>query len=133
MQGSRSRKQGAKAPAGSRREPKPELTDQQWLLIAHFFPKTKPSPLGGRPRAADRPCVEGILWVLRTGARWKDLPAPYPSGVTCWRRLQKWTALGLWTKIWASLVRTLDERGSVKDEVAIGDGTFAAAKKGGSA
>jgi hypothetical protein len=47
--------------------------------------------------------------------------------------LQTWTALGLWTKIWASLVRTLDNRGSVKDDVAIGDGTFAAAKKGVSA
>ena len=57
---------------GSRTEPKPQLTDEQWLLIADLFPHEKPGKLGGRPAIPPRPCLEGVLWVLRSGARWKD-------------------------------------------------------------
>ena len=46
-----------------------ELTDGQWHLIQDLFVER---PTGGRPRVAPRPCLEGILWVLRSGARWKD-------------------------------------------------------------
>jgi transposase len=73
---------------GSRMEPnsslvRPELTDEQWSLIADLFVSPKPDPRGGRPRAGARSCVKGILWVLRSGARWKDLPRSFPSYVTC--------------------------------------------------
>lgn len=46
-----------------------ELTDEQWHLIKDLFVE---KPTGGRPRVAPRPCLEGILWVLRSGARWTD-------------------------------------------------------------
>ncbi len=62
-----------------------ELTDEQWRKIEPLLPKVKRSPEGGRRRVDDRRCFEGILWVLRSGARWKDLPAQYPSPSTCWR------------------------------------------------
>ena len=74
---------------GSRKVPKPFLSDTQWLLIADLFPDPPVGSRGGRPRVASRPCFEGILWVLTTGARWKDLPERYPSPATCWRRLQE--------------------------------------------
>ena len=92
----RSRKRRAKARAGSRMEPEPQLSDEQWLLIADLFPDEPPSEKGGRPRRTSRECVEGILWVLRTGARWRDLPAHFPSPPTCWRRFKVWTEAGLW-------------------------------------
>src|SRR5215204_3319469 len=82
-----------------------ELSEAQWLKIERLLPKEKPSPHGGRRRIDDREVMEGILWVLRSGARWKDLPREYPSATTCWRRLREW------------------------DEV-FADGTFASAKKG---
>lgn len=57
---------------GSRTEPPSELTDRQWFLIADLFANPDPSPAGGRPRVEPRRCFEAIVWVLRSGARWKD-------------------------------------------------------------
>ena len=68
---------------GSRTAPKPFISDSQWKLIKDLFPKPRSSPHGGRPPADARACLEGIIWVLKTGARWKDLPDRYPSSSTC--------------------------------------------------
>ena len=76
---------------GSRTAPKPFLSDSQWLLIAELLADPRPSPLGGRPRVAPRPCLEGIIWILTSGARWQDLPERHPSPATCWRRLREWS------------------------------------------
>lgn len=126
----RSRQPRARARAGSRTEPEPQLSDEQWSLIADLFPDEPPSEKGGRPRRSSRECVEGILWVLRTGARWRDLPAHFPSPPTCWRRFKAWTEAGLWKTAWARLLRKLDRRGRVDWEEAMADGTFSSAKKG---
>jgi transposase len=120
----------AKARAGSRTEPELQRADEQWLLIADLFAEEPPSEKGGRPRRAPRECVEGILWVLRSGARWKDLPAHFPSPPTCWRRFKAWTEAGTWKKAWARLLRKLDRRGRIHWEEAFADGTFSSAKKG---
>ena len=126
----RSRMHEAERPAGSRMEPEPQLTDEQWLLIADLFVDEPPSEKGGRPRRSSRECVEGILWVLRTGARWRDLPGHFPSPPTCWRRFRAWTEAGLWRLAWARLLRKLDRRGRIDWEEAMADGTFSSAKKG---
>src|SRR5687768_16306513 len=82
---------------GSRTAPKPFLNDTKWLLIAELLADPPPSPLGGRPRVEPRPCLEGIIWVLTSGARCKALlprkkgPERYPSLATCWRRLREWS------------------------------------------
>ena len=65
-----------------------KLTDEQWKKIEPHIPKFKRSRKGGRKPIEDRRIFEGILWVLRSGARWKDLPKEYPSASTCWRRLR---------------------------------------------
>ena len=124
--------------AGSRIEPdtralRPELSDEQWLLIADLFANAKPSPKGGRPRVDPRACFEGILWVLRTGARWKDLPSRFPSYPTCWRRFDEWTNSGALEKAWRRLINKLDRAGQVDWREGFADGTFASAKKGVSA
>jgi transposase len=110
--------------------PRPQLTDEQWALIADLFPVPAPDPRGGRPRADVRQCLEGILWVLRSGARWKDLPRSFPSYVTCWRRFVEWSGDGVWDKAWSRLVGQLDRQGQVDWEEGFADGTFASAKKG---
>lgn len=122
-------------PVGCSREPdlnlpQPQLTDEQWLLISDVFPVPVPDPRGGRPRTDARRCLEGILWVLRSGARWKDLPPSFPSYVTCWRRFAEWSSAGVWDQDWHRLVEQLDRRGDVDWEQGFADGTFASAKKG---
>jgi transposase len=87
--------------AGSRTKPdstivQPQLIDKHWGLVADLFADPPPNPKGGRPRADARQCLEGTLWVHRTGARWKDMPKCFPSYVTCWRRSVEWSADGVW-------------------------------------
>lgn len=107
-----------------------ELTDEQWNKIAPHLPKAPPARRGGRPRVDDRRCFEGILWVLRSGARWKDLPAQYPSPSTCWRRLRDWEEQDVWLAIWRKFLGELDEAGRLDWEETFADGSFAPAKKG---
>lgn len=118
------------SPVGSTTEPEFELTDEQWQYISDLFPERPVGPKGGRPPADTRLCVEGILWILRSGARWKDLPKHFPSVTTCWRRHRDWTENGVWEKAWARLARMLDRLGRVKHEESFADGTFSPAKKG---
>ena len=122
--------QAVESPAGSTMEPEFELTDEQWNLISDLFPDTPERPQGGRPPAPVRPCVEGILWILRSGARWKDLPRCFPSDTTCWRRHKEWTEAGIWEKAWSRLIRKLDARGDIEHDESFADGTFSSAKKG---
>ncbi len=81
------------------------LTDAQWEAIAPLLP---PPARTGRPRAQDRRTLEGILYVLRNGCRWHDLPAQYGDPVTCWRRFVRWEATGVWERVWRALLRTMD-------------------------
>ena len=129
----RSRKGATVPDTGSRMEPEYELTDEQWNLIADLFPNPKPSPKGGRPRVTPRACVEGIIWILRTGARWRDLPKRFPSKATCWRRMDAWSKAGIWEKAWGRLARALDRQGKVHRDEHFADGSFAPAKKGANA
>ena len=115
---------------GSRTAPKPFLSDSQWFAIAELLADPPPSPLGGRPRVAPRPCLEGIIWVLTSGARWQDLPERYPSPATCWRRLREWTDDGRFLAAWQKLLGKLDRLKGLNWEEAIGDGSFVRAKKG---
>jgi transposase len=108
----------------------PFLTDVQWARIAPLLPRHQRHPHGGRPWADDRACLEGILWVLRTGARWRDLPRAYPSAATCWRPLAQWEAADRWRTIWRSFLGQLDQRRLLDWEECFVDGTFAPAKKG---
>ncbi len=106
------------------------LTDKQWKLIERHLPTVTSSPRGGRPRAPDRACFEGILWVPRSGARWKDLPPEFPSPSTCWRRLRDWEEQDVWEEIWRCFVRNLTAEGRIDWEETFADGSFAPAKKG---
>ncbi len=84
------------------------VTDRLWAQLEPLLPPEKAKPAGGRPRASDRACLVGILFVLKTGCAWNDLPAELaPSGPTCWRRFREWTAAGVWPRLWTQLLRSL--------------------------
>jgi len=106
-----------------------ELTDEQWAIIAPLIPVQKPGP--GRKRADSRKALNGILYVLKTGCAWEDVPREYGSSSTCWRRLNEWAQDGTWENIWRTLLSQLDAQGKVEWAQAFLDGSFVPAKKGG--
>jgi len=108
----------------------PELTDEQWALLEDLLPEPEASPRGGPKPVENRPCVEGILWVLRNGGRWKALPEGYPSPSTCWRRLRDWEEVDVWLEAWRAFLDTLHAQGRLQWEECFADGSFAPAKKG---
>ena len=88
-------------------------------------------PQGGRPFVDDRECLEGILWVLRSGAPWQAMPADLPSGSTCWRRLRDWSGLGILEELRVVVLEELAEVGRLDLSELQADATFIRGKKGG--
>lgn len=109
-----------------------ELTDKQWEKIKDLIPSPKVRADGkGRPWRETRPVLEGILWILRTGAPWKDLPERFPPYQTCHRRFGQWQQQGVLKQVIEGLAKDLHERGDVDLRECFIDGTFCMAKKGG--
>lgn len=77
------------------------VSDALWSCIEPLIPVVPPSPHGGRPRVPDRAALTGILFVLKTGIPWEDLPQEMGcgSGMTCWRRLRDWQKAGVWSRL----------------------------------
>lgn len=123
----------ASSNSASRTDRTVTLTDQQWNLIADLFRWTPPAAQGGRPRIHPRDCLEGILWVLVAGARWKDLPKAYPSKATCHRRFVEWMQDGRLLKLWQRLLKITDAQTPIDLSETFADGTFSSAKKGANA
>src|SRR3954471_19762498 len=80
---------------------KPLCPNEPWEIIQPILPVWEPSPKGGHPRLGDRKALTGILFVLKTGIPWEDLPHEMGCGcgMTCWRRLRDWQEDGTWLKI----------------------------------
>ncbi len=113
-----------------------DLRDKQWDAIKGSFPEEElkgPGKKGGRPFKDTRSVLNGVLWVLRTGAPWADLPDRYPPYQTCHRRFQKWSKSGLFPKVLTALRKDLCARGGLEDIEGFIDGSYVGAKKGGPA
>src|SRR5258708_2951765 len=115
------------------------LTDRQWAFIRPHLP---PPARTGRPRAADRRTIEGILYLLltgcppqgwpgRAGCRGQDLRGGYGAPTTVWRRLKRWGEEGIWEYVWRVALAALDQQGQLDWSMAFLDGSFVPAKKGG--
>jgi transposase len=112
---------------------KRRVSETLWKAIAPLLPERKPSPKGGRPPVSDRACLEGIIFVLKTGMPWQMLPTRlgYGSGSTCWRRFHAWTQLGVWPELHQRLLRVIGRRGRINLERAVIDSASVRALKGG--
>jgi transposase len=110
-----------------------DLTEKQWAAIKRFVPgpeRKGTSEQGGRPWRDPRDVLNGILWVLRTGAPWADMPRRYPPYQTCHRRFQKWEKERVLDRILRALAEHLRDVGKVDLTEAYIDGSHAGAKRG---
>lgn len=109
------------------------VTESLWKAIAPLLPEPEPSPKGGRPPVPNRCCLEGIIFVLRNGIPWQELPTElgFGSGSTCWRRFRDWAHLGVWPEVHRRLLRVLGRRGQINLERAVIDSASSRAEKGG--
>jgi transposase len=109
-----------------------DLTEEQWKLVETILPEDPVRDDGrGRPWSERRKVLEGVLWILRTGARWQDLPPRYGSYQTAHRRFQNWVRSGVLEKLLITLAQHLKDAGGLDLRECFVDGTFVPAKKGG--
>jgi len=108
-----------------------DLTDTQWQTIKEFIPDDPVrEDRRGRPWSEQRATLNGILWILRTGAPWQDLPRRYGPASTVHRRFQSWRKAGVLAAVLQGLARDLHARGGFDLSECFIDGSFTAAKKG---
>lgn len=98
-----------------------ELTDAQFARLAPALPPEKPAT--GRPNLDHRTVLNGILWRLRTGAPWRDLPERYGNWQTAYSRFRRWQRAGVWAGVLAALRAGGDARGELDWELHFVDGT----------
>ena len=96
------------------------LPDDQWECIKDVFPKAART---GRPPRARRTIVDGILWILRTGAPWRDLPEEFGPWATVWDLFDKWNADGTLDEILGRLQADHVDAGEIDEELWCVDGT----------
>ena len=109
------------------------VTDELWGEIEALLPPEPPKPKGGRPRVPDRQCLVGIVFVLRTGCAWNDLPAELDCGhgSTCWRRFQSWSEAGVWEGLWHRILDHLGRQKRIDWSRAVADSASVRAGFGG--
>jgi transposase len=112
-----------------------ELTNEQWERLQPLLPPQKPKT--GRPAGDHRTILNGILWILRTGAPWRDLPERYGPWRTVASRFYRWQRAGIWQRLFDALKQQADAAGQLNWLLHVVDGTIirahqhaAGAKKG---
>lgn len=110
-----------------------EISKALWKRIKPLIPEVPASPKGGRPRVDDQSALNGIVYVLRTGIPWEDLPQElgYGSGMTCWRRLRDWQAAGVWHRLHHVLLAELRRADKLDFSRASLDAASVASPRGG--
>ena len=114
---------------------KPLLDDDLWQLIEPLLPEPNPRRFRfpGRRPVDNRKALTGILFVLKTGIGWEDLPQEMGcgSGMTCWRRLRDWQAAGVWLRLHELLLAKLRQADQIDWSRAVVDSSSVRALKGG--
>lgn len=99
-----------------------ELTHTQWEQLQALLPPQKPKT--GRPALEHRPLLNGILWLLRTGAPWRDLPERYGSWSTVASRFYRWCKAGIWQRLFEVVQQQADAEGKINWAIHYVDGTI---------
>lgn len=112
-----------------------DLTNSQWERLQPLLPPQQPKT--GRPAHDHRTMLNGILWILRTGVPWRDLPERYGPWRTVASRFYRWQRAGIWNQLLAAVQAQADAAGQLNGDIHYVDGTIirahqhaAGAKKG---
>ena len=92
-----------------------ELSDFEWNVIAPILPN-KPR---GVPRVDDRRVLNGIFWVLRSGAPWRDMPEGYGPYTTAYNRFNRWRKAGVWDRLMDEITKSYDGKIQMIDSTSI--------------
>src|SRR5579864_233919 len=99
-----------------------DLSDAQWARLQPLLPPHKPHT--GRPNLNHRLMINGMLWVDRTGAPWRDMPERYGKASSVSSRFYRWRQAGVWQRILAALQQQADQCGTLNWEVHYVDATI---------
>ncbi|MZI88882.1 IS5 family transposase [Dickeya dianthicola] len=106
-----------------------DFPDEAWALISPMLPPERGSSRGGRPYFAHRHVMNGIFWVLCSGAPWRDLPERYGQWKTIYNRFNRWSKAGIMNSIFNKLLPILDEKALIDwDVIALDSGNVRALK-----
>ena len=102
-----------------------DLTDAQWKRLQPLLPPQRhgKGSKGGHPAEDHRRIINGMLWIDRTGAPWRDLPECYGPWSTISTRFYRWTKIGLWDRILSALQEQADAKGELDWEAHYVDGS----------
>lgn len=98
-----------------------ELTDEQWQRLEPLLPPQRPAR--GRPAKDHRTILNGILWRLRTGAPWRDLPERYGKWETVYSRFRRWKQAGVWARVLREVQAEAAHDGQLDGSLAMLDGS----------
>ncbi len=106
-----------------------ELTSAQWERVAPLLPGKAGDP--GRTAADNRLFVNGVLWVLRSGAHWRDLPERYGKWKGLHKRFSRWAKAGIWERVFEALIEDPKNEYLMLDTTLVRAHQQAATGKGG--
>ncbi len=106
-----------------------ELTTAQWERLEPLLPGKAGDP--GRTAADNRLFVNGVLWVLRSGAHWRDLPERYGKWKSLHKRFSRWAKAGVWERVFAALIKDAKNEYLMLDTTLVRAHQQAATGKGG--
>ena len=108
-----------------------EVSDELWERIEPVILEEDPPKARGRKRADAREMLNGIIFRLRSGCQWNQLPKELGDDSTIHRTLQRWVELGVMRRVWAALIEGCDELGGVQWEWQAADAAMSKARLGG--
>ena len=108
------------------------ISDEEWAILRQVLPKEPVKRTKGMPHADFRSVLNSILWILLTGARWKDLPnePPFASKSSSHRWLKRWQNEGVLSQILLKLLKRADSKGLIDCHRLLVDGSFSPCEDG---
>jgi putative transposase len=108
-----------------------EVNDELWNIIHSILDELDRPAATGRPRTGQREALNGIIYVMRSGCQWNQLPGQFGDDSSVHRTMQRWIAKGVLQRLWAVLIENCEELGGVNWEWQSADGAMGKARFGG--